>query len=484
MSESCAVEVYENESFHRLKGWIPHPEMPFVMKANFAPCKPLDEINVPSNEWIWSTNWKISKMAGVTDSEGWEYASRFSRFKNQNRQPKSEAVWSRARRRLWIRIMRREAMVKNVDIPKVTQKVQMGLTSIHAARLKIEEIMKQAPEAAETDQMRTLVTSVNRNIVEILSAIENAEKQCQQNQEQIANDERNKANSFLSNPSKATSNGTDNGATSLANTPAVLKKLKNDVLKEQAAIERALDPSLAAINEPPPPPSKALLSSGRDRSGSERGAVPIRGNNLNRGNSFIHSSNGAGVAGSYNQRPSFKGSLSSRPGKSDSISDRRGGAIDGDDNNDPGTPDLSRLNSMRKNEVKSGSAGAFNPSLFVNNTQPSSIKLNENDEIEDGVFVDRSTQDLIISSKLVPVDEVTVMQEIIDERHTEIEKIHKGLVEVNNLFNDLSKLVKEQEVEINTIYGNVDESHRKTKEAFAHIVEANSLHQTGNCIIA
>lgn len=56
------------------------------------------------------------------------------------------------------------------------------------------------------------------------------------------------------------------------------------------------------------------------------------------------------------------------------------------------------------------------------------------------------------------------MQEIIDERSVEIEKvrrkitrsnyssitgllqIHKGLVEVNNLFVDLSKLVKEQQV--------------------------------------
>ena len=82
MSESCAVEVYENEYFHRIHGWQPHLETPYVMKANLTPCKPLDEITVPSVEWTWSTNWKIIKMPGVTDSEGWEYASRFYRFKN------------------------------------------------------------------------------------------------------------------------------------------------------------------------------------------------------------------------------------------------------------------------------------------------------------------------------------------------------------------------------------------------------------------
>eukprot|EP00599_Poterioochromonas_sp_BG-1_P002145 CAMPEP_0173142964 /NCGR_PEP_ID=MMETSP1105-20130129/6397_1 /TAXON_ID=2985 /ORGANISM="Ochromonas sp., Strain BG-1" /LENGTH=494 /DNA_ID=CAMNT_0014056447 /DNA_START=285 /DNA_END=1769 /DNA_ORIENTATION=- len=494
MSESCVVEVYENETFNRGKGWLPHTETPYVMKANFAACKPLDEIAVPSSEWQWSTNWKISKMPGVTDSEGWEYASRFSRFKNQNRQPKTEAAWSRARRRLWTRVMRREAIVKNVDIPKITQKVQMGLSSIHAARLKIEEIMKQMPEAAESDQMRSLVTSVNRNIAEILSAIENAEKQCQQNQEQMSMDERNKANTFLSNPNNNKNGaGSDPTTNTIANTPVVLKKLKNDVLKEQAAIERALDPAIAVLNEPPSSGSKTRPHAGSNA--GERG-IPIRGVS-NRGNSF---SNGNSVSGSFNQssmagnpRAGFgnKGSMSGRPGKSDSITgnpnDRRSffeGENGRDHGNGDGNPDFSRLNGVKKNEVKSGAAGAFNPSLFMKNSNHNSIKLNENDEVEDGVFVDRSTQDLIISSKLIPIDEVTVMQEIIDERSVEIEKIHKGLVEVNNLFVDLSKLVKEQQVEIDTIYGNVDESHQKTKEAFNHIIEANRLHQQGGCVIS
>ena len=56
--------------------------------------------------------------------------------------------------------------------------------------------------------------------------------------------------------------------------------------------------------------------------------------------------------------------------------------------------DLNGINqviSKQKSAVKSGSAGAFNPSMFVQHT-PSST----NDEPEDGVFVDRTTHDLLI----------------------------------------------------------------------------------------
>ncbi len=52
------------------------------------------------------------------------------------------------------------------------------------------------------------------------------------------------------------------------------------------------------------------------------------------------------------------------------------------------------------------------------------------------------------------------------------------------MFNDLSILVKEQEVEVRHIYDNIDESHAKTKEAFAHIVEASRLQKEGQCTIS
>lgn len=38
------------------------------------------------------------------------------------------------------------------------------------------------------------------------------------------------------------------------------------------------------------------------------------------------------------------------------------------------------------------------------------------------------------------------MQAIIDERAVEIEKVHKGIVEINEMFVDLSRIVQEQQV--------------------------------------
>jgi hypothetical protein len=58
--------------------------------------------------------------------------------------------------------------------------------------------------------------------------------------------------------------------------------------------------------------------------------------------------------------------------------------------------DLSGVNqivSSKKTAVKSGSAGAFNPSMFA-----SSVGANG---AEDGVFVDRTTHDLLIEQVIV-----------------------------------------------------------------------------------
>ena len=101
---------------------------------------------------------------------------------------------------------------------------------------------------------------------------------------------------------------------------------------------------------------------------------------------------------------------------------------------------------------------------------------------------------------------MTVMQEIIDDRHQEIQKvlylsrfflflncsaklsvlrqINKGIAEINDMFNDLSLLVKAQDIEVRQIYDNIEESNEKTKEAFAHIVEASKLQRDGQCSIS
>lgn len=354
MSESCAIEVYENECFDRRKGgWIAHKEFPFVMKATLSACKPLDEIELPGDEWQWATNWKISKMPGVTDADGWEYASRFSRFKRQDRAPRSEAVWSRARRRLWIRIMRRETTVKASDISKVLPKIQLGLSSVHSARIKIEEIMKHAPEASDSDQMRSLVTSVNRNIADIISVIDQAEKNFNQDADTSPN---------IGNRGPPKQAGGSN------NSPAVLKKLRNDVMKEQAAIERALEGKTTAI---------PISSSGGSSKGN--GAVS---------SSFVGSVSNSSTKMAASQHSQ---KLTANPVRSDPSQpsgSHRSNSVEL-------RQDLSGVNqivSSKKTAVKSGSAGAFNPSMFAN-PNPSSIGANGP---EDGVFVDRTTHDLLI----------------------------------------------------------------------------------------
>ncbi|RYG66752.1 hypothetical protein EON64_09035 [archaeon] len=77
--------------------------------------------------------------------------------------------------------------------------VQAGLSSIHTARVKIESILSSAPEAIETEQMISLVNSVQRNIADIVSILEEAERQ----------------------------------GTRTDISPAANKKLRNDILKEE-----------------------------------------------------------------------------------------------------------------------------------------------------------------------------------------------------------------------------------------------------------
>ena len=73
---------------------------------------------------------------------------------------------------------------------------------------------------------------------------------------------------------------------------------------------------------------------------------------------------------------------------------------------------------------------------------------------EDGVFVQRSAQEQVILDKLIPIDEATVQAHIIEERSEAIEQIHKGLVEINEMFTDLSQMIKQQESEVATISNN------------------------------
>lgn len=209
MSESCVVEVYEYQTYSS-SGWKPYRELPWALKANNQLCKPPDEIKPPSSEWVWTTNWRIDKLTGKTDRDGWEYATRIYRLKSTsetNRKSKAEqSFFDTARRRVWARILRRETVMKSMEIDKALPKIQMGLTSINTARKKIESIMKQSADAIDNEHFQSLIKSVRKNIVDIKSAIQQLEN--------------NEKNSSTNNP----------------NAHAIFKKLKNDLTKEEVGL--------------------------------------------------------------------------------------------------------------------------------------------------------------------------------------------------------------------------------------------------------
>jgi hypothetical protein len=351
--------------------------------------------------------------------------------------------------------MRREAG-KNTNISIVMPKIQNGLRSINAARVRIEEIMIQAPEAAQTVQMQSLVQSVKKNIVDINSALDQVDKQ--------------------------------QGVSS--SHAAIIKKLRNDVIKEEIAMDRALYPGSEESKKSHFMPLSKKNSNDKKWSSSS---------------SSSRGSFSGGSGGSFGNNSSFN------RGNNNSGDNNRGINNRGNNNNGDREDNVSSsLSSVPNRGISGGCAGNFNPSAIASSTAKTALssvyaasiaQANGNkghgfdgtggigstnwnmDNAEDGVFVERSQHEKMIEAKLKPIDEATVMQELIEERSEEITKVHKGLLEVNEMFVDLSRIVKSQEIEILNIFDNVEESHAKTEEAFSHIIEANKLHKTGNCNI-
>lgn len=384
--------MYEVQNKTLRGAWIANNKTPWVIQNNNSldGAKEPDAIDLPNSEWCWASNWKIDKKIGHTDNEGWEYATNLSRFMDNNRIPIPDPRWNdKVRRRLWTRVMRREAQTNikerttSRDMNKLLPKIQAGLKCIHESRVRIEEIMTQAPEAAATEQMQNLIQNVKDNIKDIYIAVDQA----------------------------------DNQAT-LSHT-AVIKKLRNDLIKEELAIDKVLiDKDEPKVSQQPV--SKKYFGFGKSKKVEEKVEV-----------------------------------------KTEDIP--------------PPTP------TPRLSNGVTGGRGAFNPSILATpNTVPTWAK----DDVDDGVFVDRTMHELIIEQRLKAVDEATIMQEIVNERNEEITKVHKGLVEINEMFVDLSKIVKYQQAEISSIFENVDDSNARAKEAFDNIVHAERLQKTGQCIIS
>ena len=478
MAESVVVELYEHEVMQG-KIWLSYEKKPWVNKASLEPSQPPDEIDTPSPEWNWESNWKIEKMAGFTDGDGWEYASKSKKFYGYKRQPKAEGKSSdKARRRVWCRVMRREVTnSKYVDIHKVIPRIQQGLTGIHSARMQIEDILRQQPEQAQTLQMQQLTHGIQRNIQELLGGLDTTEKQCKEEPGE---------QQYL----------------------AVLKKLRNDCLREQVSLASAMGSTV---------PGDSAATEGRS-GGSRRGSK--RGTNISAlsiANGTPGSVNSSGITGGSGKL-SFGGS-------------HQGGGMCGEVSSDSAssTPEPTRMSAGVLSSSKQGNIRGALSLTPVGGQQSTQLRTNafggsstdgvsddgvgdesnsgslgdgflgaEHDARRggrvsqhdwdpgnnDGVFVDRHQHELMIEQKLKPVDEATIMQEIIEERAVEIEKMNKGIIEVNDMFVDLSRIVKEQQFEINSIFQNAEESAAKTQEAYQQVVQANAYHQNGNCIIS
>lgn len=218
MLDSVTVQIHEYQEYSRLRGlWIAHTAQHYVDKDSKMPSPPPYEVLLPSEEWIWSSKWVVAIIDGMTDANGWEYASRVNRFDLNDRKSKAEVgISSKYRRRLWSRVRDRE---RSILIPEVLKRVQSGLGSIHCARVKMELIIRQDPEIVSTIDMIELVMSLKKNICDVLTSID------QVNNAQLRAAALNQHQPQQHSPSYG----------------AVLKKLRNDAHKEEVLL------SLSAI---------------------------------------------------------------------------------------------------------------------------------------------------------------------------------------------------------------------------------------------
>jgi hypothetical protein len=370
MAESFTVEVWEYQTLYR-QSWVSDEDHPWTY-MNFEKCYPPEEISLPSAEWCWATNWRIDCKPGLTDSEGWEYAGKFIRFKIPNRKPKSEKSWnSKARRRMWSRVMRREAgiSVRSSDLNKALPRIQSGLSSILQARIQIENIIKKEPDAINSAEMKPLISAVRKNIADILTALD----QCDDQQPTLTEQ-------------------------------AKIKKLRNDVLKEQLAIEKIINPSFVDRSKQI---SKRATITGRQsftardlRPGESfsrysEAQIPTKAGSISeqsssKKNPFDHDYDDAMETPS-----SLPDSQNTSPTPSFIGNDPKNGIVRGNGVISSYDPCLS---SSKSGAVKGGTAGAFDPSVLAGKTRnPFDMGLSDNWETpRDGVFLDRNTQEYMI----------------------------------------------------------------------------------------
>ena len=428
-SAAVMVELYENEVFKNNE-WQSYTKMPWVSALDNGPCTPRDEYETLGEEWRWTCNWKVKyKQTMEVDIDGWEYASKIERlYSGGSRVPRGEAKWSdKARRRLWYRLMKREVK-KAIEIKKAIPRIQENLSSVHDTRVKIEGLISKSPKNAQSPELQDLVEKVKMNIYDLLDALDQL-------------DETNTNKDAIENKRYI----------------AVLKKLRNDCLREEDALLKAAGRSDKRGNIGSQ--RGTVSGTGRATGSAKRGS----GRSLKQPSSSEVEDQSPSVSSRRASRSSFVSIGSS--GKGNKKGELNIQAID---------RDIIDYSSIQGDSRSQGSGGDIDDSLSSNATSRShSFK---------GDFIPRDTNEMIIDQKLIPVDEATLMQELIDERAQQIEAMNKGIVEVRETFLDLGNMVRQQSVDIQSIFENTEESAEKTKAGLESIKKAEKL-QHGTCTI-
>lgn len=136
----------------------------------FVQSAPPEEISL-SKGWRWSTNWRVKIDRTVADREGWTYATKLSRFQDEERQLKNEKSWNdKVRRRLYVRLMMQVG--DDQSDKEIVEGIRNGLKSIQRSRARLQQMLLTSPDLINDDEILSLIDTVLENICDILSQIE------------------------------------------------------------------------------------------------------------------------------------------------------------------------------------------------------------------------------------------------------------------------------------------------------------------------
>jgi hypothetical protein len=66
---------------------------------------------------------------------------------------------------------------KSADTGSIMARIRNGLIGVNSVRKRIEDIMREAPDAVDSEKMMVLVSSVQKSIMDISTALDQVEKQ-------------------------------------------------------------------------------------------------------------------------------------------------------------------------------------------------------------------------------------------------------------------------------------------------------------------